>query len=178
MFKKISEIDVSEIKENEVFFVDTNVLLAIHFDLSSWRDAKKSIYANFVLSLLNNGNKLCVSMLNLQELYNLVERLEYEQYRLTYPNISRKDYRKIETERTRIKTDLQSKHAEISEYYSLVPCLITGEYVKNFVDNYSSHLYEPIDFLVVRHNSNKCVNFITDDSDFKYDSNIMVFSYN
>lgn len=177
MVNRISNVDIAKISSDEVFFVDTNVLLAIHFNLSNWDMTKTSVYSSFVFSLLSKGNKLCVSMLNLQELYNLVERLEYEQYILADGQISRKKYRKIATERERIAKDLQTKHLELSSYYDLIQCTIKEECMNNFIDNYKSHVYEPIDFITVRYNTNNCRNFITDDSDFKCDPNLNVYSY-
>ena len=177
MIKHILEVNVSEIDSSEVFFVDTNILLALHFGLSRWNDEKKSAYANFVFTLLNRGNELCVSMLILQELYNLIEKLEYEQYRAIHENISRKGYRKICSERERIANDLRSKHLEIVEYYTLVQSSVTQNFVENFINRYESHLYEPIDFMMVKHNGKNCINFITDDSDFRNDSGISVYFY-
>lgn len=116
-------------------------------------------------------------MLNLQELYNLIERLEYEQYKLFYEEISRKAYSKIRSERRKIiAEDLRNKHTELSAYYSFVQTSITQDFIEAFIKSYENHSYEPIDFITVRHSAN-CINFITDDSDFRNDSSINVYFY-
>lgn len=177
MVKRISHVKVSEIDCTDIFFVDTNVLFAVHFNLSNWLSNKISVYSSFIVNLLNNGNTLCVSALNLQELYHLVEKIEYNHYISINGKIRPKEYRQIASERTRIAEDLKSKHLEISEQYSVVQSIINFDGITSFVDNYEFHHYDPIDFFVVNCNEKSCINFITDDSDFKHDSSINVYSY-
>ena len=54
-----------------VFFVDTNVLLVVHFGSQRWSEEKIACYSNFILGLLNKGNKrevrkMCKLMEDLQ----------------------------------------------------------------------------------------------------------------
>lgn len=181
MVKLISEIDLDDISSEEVFFVDTNVLLVVHFGSRSWSEEKIACYSNFILGLLNKGNKICVSALNLQELFHSVENNEFKQYkRVNHDNdrtFTKKVYRSIEEERQRLAKDLQSKHLEISEQYSVVSGNVTNDMIKNFLGDYENHFYDPIDFITVRYNTGGVVNFITDDSDFKKDSSIVVYTY-
>ena len=131
--------------------------------------------------MLNKGNKVCVSALNLQELFHSVENNEFKQYKRVNHNnersFTKKIYRAIEEERQRLAEDLQSKHLEISEQYSVVSGNISNEMIKNFLEDYENHFYDPIDFITVHYNTNGVINFITDDSDFKKDSNIVVYTY-
>lgn len=47
MVKRISDVDVSTIDKGEIFFVDTNVLLAVHFGFSrDWSIRKIDTYAS------------------------------------------------------------------------------------------------------------------------------------
>lgn len=181
MVKLISEIDLDDISSEEVFFVDTNVLLVVHFGSRSWAEEKIACYANFILGLLNKGNKVCVSALNLQELFHSVENNEFKQYKKVNlnndRNFTKKMYRTIAEERQRLAEDLQSKHLEISEQYSVVSGNITNEMIKIFLEDYENHSYDPIDFIAVRYNTNGIINFITDDSDFKKDPDIVVYTY-
>lgn len=129
MVKLISEMNVENILKEEVFFVDTNVLLEVHFGFRIWAEEKIACYANFILDLLNNGNKLCVSALNLQELFHAVESNEFRQYKRVHHedrNFTKKMYRAITDERQRLAEDLKSKHLEISEQYSVVPGNVTN----------------------------------------------------
>lgn len=181
MVKLISEIDLDDISSDEVFFVDTNVLLGVHFGSQRWSEEKIACYSNFILGLLNKGNKVCVSALNLQELFHSVENNEFKQYKRVNHNndgnFTKKMYRAIEEERQRLAEDLKNKHLEISEQYSVVSGNISNEMIKNFLADYKNHFYDPIDFITVRYNTNGVINFITDDSDFKKDSDIVVYTY-
>ncbi|MBQ3444230.1 MAG: hypothetical protein IJG33_13405 [Selenomonadaceae bacterium] len=180
MVKLISEMDLDEIASEEIFFVDTNILLVVHFGSRSWSEEKIACYSNFILGLLNRGNKICVSALNLQELCHSVENNEFKQYKVVNHkdrSFTKKMYRAIEEERKRLAKDLQSKHLEISEQYSVVSGDVTNDMIKNFLECYENHSYDPVDFITVRYNTNGIINFITDDSDFKKDSGIVVYTY-
>lgn len=181
MVKLISEIDLDDISSEEVFFVDTNVLLVVHFGSQRWSEEKIACYSNFILGLLNKGNKVCISALNLQELFHSVENNEFKQYRRVNHNndgnFTKKMYRAIEEERQRLAEDLKNKHLEISEQYSVVSGNVSNEMIKNFLEDYKNHFYDPIDFITVRYNTNGVINFITDDSDFKKDPDIVVYTY-
>ena len=181
MVKLIPEIDLDDISSEENFFVDTNVLLAVHFGSQSWSGEKIACYSNFILGLLNKGNKMCVSALNLQELCHSVENNEFQQYKIVNHNNNRaftkKKYRAIKEERQRLAGDLKSKHLEISEQYSVVSGNVTNDMIRNFLKDYENHSYDPMDFITVRYNTGGIINFITDDSDFKKDSGIVVYTY-
>ena len=174
MVKRISDVDVSAINKNEVFFVDANVLFAIHFELSTWSRDKIDAYSSFVLELLKNGVTICVSALNLQEVYHLVEKCECDLYYGSSGN-NIKRYRRIASERSRIAQDLRSKHLEISEQYTVVGSFVDSKRIEDFITEYESHSYDPIDFFTVKYNGKNCVNFITNDADFRSDSNINVY---
>ena len=178
MIHQISNVNVSAIGKDEIFFVDTNVLLAVHFGFSrNWSAHKIGVYASFILALLKEDVTVCVSALNLQELYHLVEKCECNLYYGSPRNnvVNLKRYRRIASERSRIAQDLRSKHLEISEQYSVVESVVDVKNVEDFINNYESHSYDPIDFFTARHNGKNCVNFITDDADFRRDSNINVY---
>ena len=180
MSMRISEVNVEKINSGETFFVDTNVLLAVHFGLRSWSKEKIDLYSKFILDLLKNGNKLCVSALNLQELCHSFENNEYQQYKVVNHkdnSFTKKKYRAIQEERTRLAKDLQSKHSEISEQYHVIAGKVSNDMIKSFIDNYEKHFYDPIDFMTVRYNTDGVINFITDDLDFRKDSGIVVYSY-
>lgn len=180
MVKRISDTDFDSMSNEEIFFVDTNVLFAVHFLELRWGAEKISQYSNFILKLLKNGNKICVSALNLQELFHLVENNEFRQYKVVNHlgrDFNKKMYREIAEERARLAQDLQKKYLEISEQYSVVSGSITGHMIEQFLNDYNKHFFDPIDFLTVKYNSNNVMNFITDDSDFKKYPEITVYTY-
>ncbi len=158
----------------------SNVLLAVYFGSRIWTEEKIACYANFILELLNNGNTLCVSALNLQELFHSVENNEFRQYKEVHHedrSFTKKMYRAITAERQRLAEDLKSKHLEISEQYSVVSGNVTNDMIKNFLGYYENHFYDPIDFITVRYNAGGIVNFITDDADFQKNLDIVVYTY-
>ena len=180
MVKLISDVDFEEITSEEKFLIDTNVLLAVHFGSSLWSAEKIEQYANFILALLKNGNELYVSALNLQELCHSFENNEFSQYKKVNGKgreFTKKMYRAIEEERTRLAKDLQSKHSEISDQYIVISGNITNDMIKDFIEDYENHFYDPIDFVTVRYNADGITNVITADADFKKDSRITVYAY-
>lgn len=42
MLNPISDVNINDVDSAETSFVDTNVLLAVHFDLSRWNASKKN----------------------------------------------------------------------------------------------------------------------------------------
>ncbi|WP_303815405.1 hypothetical protein [Selenomonas ruminantium] len=177
MVKLLSSVDCNEIDENETFFVDTNVLCAVHFHTSSWSNNKVNAYSSFLSSLLLKNITLYVSSLSLQEFYHLIEKTERKIYEANNGSISKKDFRRNKVERARIANELQLIHKQIAGQYTLIDDVIDVDDVCNFVNQYTSHAYDPVDFAIVNHHASNCSNFITDDSDFKLDSNITVYSY-
>lgn len=180
MVKRISDTNFDTMSNEEIFFIDTNVLFAVHFTELRWSAEKISQYANFILGLLKNGNKICVSALNLQELFHLVENNEFRQYKAVNHldgDFNKKMYREVEEERSRLAQNLQNKYLEISGQYSVVSGNITSDMIKQFLDDYNKHFFDPIDFLTVKYNSNNVMNFITDDSDFQKYPEITVYTY-
>lgn len=176
MVKLISTVDVNKMTGKETFFLDTNVLCAVHFQ-TKWDSGKINAYSSFVRDLLLKNITIYVSALSLQEFYHLIEKIEYESYIANHNRISKKDYRRMSSERNRIANLLELIHKQIKEQYVLVNDVLDLEDLNEFVGNYSNHMYDPIDFALVNHHASNCSNFITDDKDFQIDSNITVYSY-
>lgn len=176
MVKKISMVDVAGLPEHESFLVDTNVLCAVHFH-SLWDINKVNTYSSFLRDLLKKGITLYVSALSLQELYHLIEKTERKLYEKTHGKINKKDFRKIVLERSRIANELQLIHQQIMGQYVIIDDVLDSEDINEFINKYTVHSYDPIDFTVVSHHASNCPNFITDDSDFKPDGSIVVYSY-
>lgn len=176
MVKLIQSVDVTKLKSSDTFFLDTNVLCAVHFQ-TTWSQNKIDVYSSFVQALLMKGITIYVSALSLQEFYHLVEKKEREIYEVVNGKISKKDYRKITNERDRIANELKMIHRQIVSQYTVVDDEIDVDDLDDFLTNYTMHFYDPIDFALVSHHSSSCPNFITDDKDFQTDSSINVYSY-
>ncbi|WNY28452.1 hypothetical protein MmiEs2_06380 [Methanimicrococcus stummii] len=164
------------IDSSEEFFVDTNILYLVYFKKTKNSITKKKTdaYTQFISKLKQNGNKLYVSSLNLQEILHVIEKAEYRDYcRQKHLKINWKTYRKNISERQKVRKKLHNAMRQINLIYSItddsVPCLNIWE----FVNTFEKHQFDPIDFLTVypkyntANETGKNFNYITDDSDFK-----------
>ena len=176
MVKSVSNVDVDQMTGEETFFLDTNVLCAVHFQ-TKWDADKIKAYSSFVRDLLLKNITIYVSALSLQEFYHLIEKIEYKSYINNHAYINKKDYRRLIVERNRIANLLSLIHKQIKEQYVLINDVLDLDDLDEFVEKYSTHMYDPIDFAIVSHHASSCSNFITDDKDFRVDPNITVYSY-
>ena len=163
------------------YILDTNILAALQFPHINWKQEKVAAYFEFILKLLKNNATLYVSTLSLQELYHLAEKIAYNHYciinNLSQKQLHQKQYRKIIEERKRLAENLQAIHSIIAEQFTLIEERISIQDTQNFVNAYAKHSYDPMDFLLVEHNFNRCRNIITDDKDFQTDHRLNVFCY-
>lgn len=177
MVKLISNVDVNQITCKDTFFLDTNILCAVHFQ-TTWHPNKIRVYSIFLQTLLMKNITIYVSALSLQELYHLVEKTEYEIYKQSNnSNISKKSYRRMTVERSRIAANLNMMHQQIKRQYTLIDDVLDVADLDSFLSKYTAHIYDPIDFALVNHHASNCPNFITDDKDFQADPNVVVYSY-
>jgi predicted nucleic acid-binding protein len=187
--QKIATTTISTLVKEQAFIVDTNILYFIHSGYYSTFDPKKKAYSDFIQKLITNGNKLIISVANLQELLHCIENKEYQlccnKNNLNKKNpdntvsnpFSKKDFRANSSLRKSVQKKLQAVLVEIKSSYNLSDCAIVKEQIEDFLKQYDNHRYDPIDFVVVNNMAEDShVNFITDDSDFTYDSNIHVFT--
>lgn len=177
--QKISTTNVSTVAKDQTFILDTNILYFIHSGYYSSCDPKNIAYSNFVQKLITNGNQLIISVTTIQELFYGIENKEYQLYcSKNKPNaFTKKDFRADGSLRKAVQNKLQVILVELKNSYNLSECTITPSQVEDFLDKYDNHRYDPIDFIIVNNMIEKSyVNFITDDSDFTYDSNINVFT--
>jgi predicted nucleic acid-binding protein len=175
----ISTINTSSIDSSEEFYIDTNILAYLHFGFlsKSWDEEKISAYSNFIACLLNNKNIISVSTLTLQELIHLLERLECIRI---CGNAKVKKFRRMLAEREKMEIILKAIISQIGDCYRIVDDKVSRIDIDNILKNYSSHLYDPIDFIIVDHHRkhHKYINFITDDADFRNDTSINVYYCN
>lgn len=172
---------LNNINQSDSYLIDTNVLSAMLFSIHQWPSDKISAYTSFVLNLLQNNVTLYVSTLSLQELYHLAERIAYEHYcnsnSLSKRAYGIKKFRKNSTARTNLASTLSNIHSIITNQYTIIEDTISKNTVQKFVDTYDQHIYDPMDFVVVENNLDKCKKVITDDKDFQNDSRLTIFTY-
>lgn len=107
VFHDIKTVDISSISKDEVFAIDTNVLLWTHYAKASNPNLNSHPYQvieypDFVADLIKNKNKLVTTTLNISELISIVEKSEYKIYKTMHSSsgMKFKDFRKISLARS------------------------------------------------------------------------------
>ena len=174
---RAADFDLSKYSEETIFILDTNILYFVHSGYYLPTDPKCICYSNLIQNIMSNGRTIVVSALNIQELLFGIEGKEYIRF-LSSNGISKnaytkKDYRKNLAERQRLKMKLKTVIAEISTVYTLTDGQIKSDQVNDYADQLESHNYDPIDYILVDNMlAQGNVVFISDDTDFQFDSRI------
>lgn len=171
----IRGIDISSINPDEVFAIDTNALLWTHYSQASNPCLNKHPYQvieypNFINRLLQNGNKLVTTALNITELFGVVERNEYKIYKaVNSQNISIKDFRKLSAERNKYKSEIDTMILEIkSSYDNQIEIVEVDEnLLSSFQNNICNNICDVFDYAVIEYlKKQNVINYISDDKDF------------
>lgn len=182
----ISRLDINSISKEESFVLDTNILVFLHSGFYTNKNNKYiSTYSNFISKLLLQGNRLYVTTVAVQEFIHIFERKHYKLYlsvkglsddRNNQRFLSLKKYRKLKDERSSVQKSLSQALYEILAQYDFLECSIILSDIKIMLQNYTRHSYDPMDYFVVAESTRKGItNFISDDSDFQYDTSINVY---
>lgn len=155
--------------------VDTNILLWTFYDNISYTNVQnyqKNIYPQFLTTvLLDKRNKLYTTISNIFEMFNIIENIEYriylEQNNLSEINVKKKDFRKINEERGKLKEKLNLLYKQISTAIQILDSDTNKIFLENYMFNFEKHKYDIYDFSLI----NTCIknnikNVLTDDSDF------------
>ncbi len=160
------------------FFIDTNVLKCLYspIPLGAGVKAKAGHYLRFIGHLVNSRQEICVSVINLQELFHVFEKVYHEAYCNKNGDIRVKEYRRITSERRLVRKGCNSAIKNISEQFSIVDCQIEKSDLDDYLNEMENHLYEPIDFLLAKkHLRSVKANIITEDKDFESDDNVQPY---
>jgi len=103
----------------------------------------------------------------------VVETTAFKKYLKTNPDTCRKAFRK--SHRSSIATEVTSLWGQLKSNYDVDGESVAQGELEKFVQGYKSHLYDPIDFLVVA--NHPICNIITNDSDFSTDPTVTVYTY-
>ena len=183
-------IENSQIKLNiKAIAVDTNVLLWTFYGNATYSQAyQKNIYPTFLESLIEDKKcKIYTTIYNICELFNVVEKNEYDLYLqrncLNAESFSKKQYRKNVTEREKIKKILELLYNQISNCMNIVEYNITENNIDEYKENYEKHSYDVFDFALLKYCKEKDIIYVlTDDSDFasyeEYEKNIKIMTAN
>lgn len=171
------KFDISTLSKDTQYVVDTNVLYFIHSGYKVSKH-KSTTYSNIVSTILNQGCKLIISTLSVQELLHIIEKKEY---RIFCDNngkdpkhYTKKDFRQNLVERNKLKAKLQVVLCELSTYYSLDDAEITNVRINDFINAYEMHRLDVIDYFLIKNYDKEKTVFISDDKDFQSVSEINV----
>ena len=172
----IRNVDIADIDNSEVFAIDTNALIWTHYSKASNPNLNKHSYQvveypNFISKLLQNGNRLVTTTLNISELCGVVERNEYKIYKIinSQHNLKLKDFRKLLPERANYKIELDNMIMEINTVYdNQIEIIEIGtEVITDFQNNITSNTCDLFDYTVIEYLKKTGVkNYISDDKDF------------
>lgn len=170
----IIPIDNNRLKFNiKAIAIDTNVLLWTFYGNTTYVQAyQKNIYPNFLVDAIENKKcKIYTTMYNICELFNVIEKNEYELYikanSLQQEDFNRKQYRAIITERERIQKMFKLLYSQISQCINIIEYNIDDKSIKEYIGIYNLHRYDIFDFTLVKfckENNIKCI--LSDDADF------------
>lgn len=157
--------------------IDTNVLLwTFYSNISFSSGYQKRIYPSLLSKIISiKGCKIYTTTINLFEIFNVVEKTEYEIY-LKLNNIDKfalslKQYRNIDEERIKIRNICELIFKQISQFVTIVDLNLTNSDLLNFNSNYTDHKYDIFDYTLIKFSKENNVDYIlTDDKDFSPNS--------
>ncbi len=173
----IRNVDIGTIDQEKIFAIDTNALIWTHYSKASDPNLNKHPYQvieypNFISKLLQNGNKILTTTLNISELCGVVEKNEYRLYKAIngQANLKFKDFRNIAVERTNYKTELDTMIMEIKAAYNdqIEIVEIDENIISNFQSDICSNRCDVFDYAVIKYLKGIGVtDYISDDKDFE-----------
>lgn len=169
--------------------IDTNILLWTFYGKISYTQSyQKKSYPSFVAKLIENKScKLYTTLYNICELFNIIEKNEYDLYLesngLSSDIFSKKQYRDLSDERQKVQSALQLIYSQINNCIEIEEFNINNTFIGEYRDNFIEHKYDVFDFALIDFcNKNKIEFILTDDSDFggnnKYINQINIITAN
>lgn len=153
--------------------IDTNILLWTFYGNSTLVESyQKNIYPNFLSKLIENKRcTIYTTTYNIIELYNVIEKIEYELYLknngLIESQLTRKQYRNIKVEREKIQNELKLIYNQIDSCINIESYIIDKNFLAEYQQKYNSHTLDGFDFSLIKYCiDNKISNILTDDKDF------------
>lgn len=174
----IRNINIDSLNKG-IYAVDTNVLYWMHYSRCYGAPYQLSIYPDFIAGLLDKGCTLVTTIYNITELLNLIEKQEYEIFKLHNQNITKKQFRYLEQERLNVKKELDSVYSQIKTIYQIKEFNVNINQVNEFVNNFDKHKCDNFDYIIIKFLiQNGINNIIGDDYDFLSMENINIFTAN
>lgn len=182
----IKDVDITKIPKDKVFAIDTNVLvwtyyskasdLALHTPLYQVVD-----YPDFMAKLIENGNKLVTTNLNITELLGIIERSEYKIYKVinNYSSLKFKDFRALTSERLNYKSEIDTILLQLNATFngSIEIVDVTIEKIEAFKQDIGGNKCDVFDYIVIEHLKEKgIINYVSDDKDFSTIDGITLYT--
>lgn len=173
----IIPIENTQIKFNiKALAVDTNILLWTFYENTIYiHSYQRDIYPNFLENAIeNNKCHIYTTVYNICELFNVIEKNEYELYinnhSLLPEEFNKKQYREIKEEREKLQTIFKLLYTQISNCMEIVEYDINEDIIDEYNEKYHEHRYDIFDFTLLKFCKENNINYIlTDDSDFASD---------
>ena len=184
---KIINIETfSSINNNKAFFLDTNVLYwYVYPRCGIQSDSRLKIqatpYYDFVDKLVADGNPLFTSIYNITEMLHVIEKREYDLFKLGHPEAewSIKDIRRMPKEREALKRNLCTAMSNVNNICNVMDFNFTYSILNQFVLDLEKHQCDTVDYAKLKNCiKEQQLNVISDDSDFTTMHKINLFTAN
>jgi predicted nucleic acid-binding protein len=179
----ISNINRHIPARTDKIFVDTNIWFWITYaaskELSNTRYQTR-VYPEFIEKVLNEGASLYHCPLILSELANIIERTEWGIFKSSNDNeLSRKQYRKIESEREKVMIEIESAWSAICEVSTCLDLHMNKKFADDSFIILSSSKLDPYDaFYFKLMEQENITQILTDDGDFSTTTVGTIFTAN
>lgn len=168
----VVSIDITKVSNEAIangVILDTNALLWTFYPNSSPSAPQAPTYSNFIADLISKNVNIFILSCNLSEAVYVVEKIEYRIYKkISNTNLSLKDYRKIQSERTHVKSTIELMLAQIKaiSQISIVDCKDEQTEIYDYVSDFDAHLLDYYDYKISAYSQNNNIPIVTDDADF------------
>lgn len=156
------------------FFVDTNVWFWFTYcaqkEMSSINAPLRyqSVqYPKFIERVLDAGAKLYHCPLTYTELANIIEKTEFNSYESNNPGISRKEFRSIKIERSRVISEIDMAWRTVNSISTCLDITLNNAKISSIHTMLGSSTLDSYDALYLSLMQHQGINkIITDDTDF------------
>lgn len=158
------------VSPSEVLALDTNVLLWTFYPkLTPGKAYQTRDYPPFVTSAITRGNPIVVTSFCLNEMLNIVEKTEYDLFKFnTGSRISRKDFRGLPAERSKVQSQNQLilRQLQAIPNLQIVRSKANRKTIHRFNYYFNTHLADFFDFCLIEFCNRHNYSIVSDDRDF------------
>lgn len=162
----------NKINKSEMFALDTNVMVWTFYSKASFTSSYQTLaYPNFISYLINSGNDLYVTAVNLNEMFHFIEKNEFDLYNASLPvgkYVGKKTFRAIKSERLKVKAEITLIYQQLEaiKNIKIVGSTLELDKLNQFLLKYGIHNCDFFDYYLIEFCNNNNLSIITDDIDF------------